>query len=206
MAVDLNATLASGGRPTIDLLEFCVCSIQMDPVFCYLAKDFKHLPTAKKATALYEGFCSPHTPARISCHRLLPPFDRRILNDIDPLRPAPPAPPKPEPEIAEDVSGSGENETGPSGDNDEEQIPDIEPAPPRLPPRYIFDKIVAELERSSASIRQIALTYNPALSPQQNLPGGRMTPAQRQFVETIWQPQLRPFLVDAGFFRIANIA
>ncbi len=215
MAVDLNATFSSGGRPLIDFLEYCVLSIQMDPVFCYLARDFKSLPSATKAVALYEAFCAPTTPARISCHKLLPPFDRRILNDIDPLRPPPP-PERHDPPVSndeeedDDDDDDGSESSDATGDDDaEEEAPDAEPSfipPPRLPPSYLFDQIIGELERTSPSIRQIRQTYNPSLEPIENLPGGQLTQGQRIFVDNVWGPQIRPFLVQAGFFRIANIA
>ena len=189
----------------IDLLEYCVLSVEMDPLFCFLASDYRMLPTATKAVALYDVFCSPTTPARISAQRLLPPYDGRIVREIDLLRPQPPIAGAPEEEADE------AEEDSPESDEDTEDVADEVPEPPFSPPtplpaKYLFDTITGELERSSAAIRNIAAKYNPTQTPQENLPGGQLTAAQRQFVDGIWGPQMRPFLVDAGFFKIANIA
>ncbi len=54
-------------------------------------------------------------------------------------------------------------------------------------------------------IRRIRETYDPALEPVENLPGGKMTAGQRMFVERVWRPKLRPHLVQAGFLRVASI-
>ena len=48
--------------------------------------------------------------------------------------------------------------------------------------------------------------YDPARTPMQTLPNGKMNAGQRQFVEQIWQQVLRPHLVAAGFWRIATVA
>ena len=48
--------------------------------------------------------------------------------------------------------------------------------------------------------------FDPAQSPAANLPGGRMTAGQRAFVEGVWQPRVRPELVRAGFWKIADVS
>ena len=71
MAVDLRAIFASGGRPLIDSLEFCVRSVRMDPVFAFLEVEFRLQPTSPGAIALYDVFCAPEAPARLSTHDAL---------------------------------------------------------------------------------------------------------------------------------------
>jgi hypothetical protein len=203
MAIDLKATFAAGGRPMIDLLEYCVFSVQMDPIFCCLASDYRMLPTATKAITLYEAFCSPTAPARISPKNFLPPYDKRIARDIDLLRPPPQAVLKPD---EEEETIKTEEGALKSDEDTKEEAHDVEPPIQLLPAKFLFDTIAGELERSSAAMLQIATNYNPSLLPQQNLPGGQLASAQRQFVNGIWVPQVRPFLVSAGFFKIANIA
>jgi hypothetical protein len=56
------------------------------------------------------------------------------------------------------------------------------------------------------ALRAVGELYDPSLTPHENLPGGRMTPGQKAFVERVWVPRVRPRLVAAGFRRIADIA
>jgi len=77
-----------------------------------------------------------------------------------------------------------------------------------MAPRYLFDAVVNELTDTAAEETLAAILdhYDPDRSPHENLPGGRMSAGQRAFVEQVWEPRLRPYLVAAGFRRIANIA
>ena len=75
MAVNVGEVFARGGKGLIDLLEFCVISVRMDPVFVFLAGEFRARPTAQGAVALYELFCARDAPARLSALRALPPYD-----------------------------------------------------------------------------------------------------------------------------------
>ena len=160
---DINEVFTKGGKPLIDFLDYCVRSIQMDPVFLFLVREYRNGPTPAKAVALYEMFCAPNAPARISAQTVLPPYDVRLREAIILLTPS------------------------------------------FLPAKYLFDSVVRELEkrpRSSAYVRR----YKTDRTPVENLPHGKMTPAQRHFVEKIWQPVIRPHLVAAGFWRVASVA
>jgi len=55
-------------------------------------------------------------------------------------------------------------------------------------------------------LTRISSTYDPTLTPEENLQGGRLNAGQRQFVENVWHPILKPRLVRAGFWRIATVA
>jgi hypothetical protein len=79
---DIDEVFAKGGRPLIDFLEYCVRSIQMDPVFLFLVRDYRYGPTAAKAIALYRMFCAPSAPGRISLTSVLPPYDCRLQESI----------------------------------------------------------------------------------------------------------------------------
>jgi hypothetical protein len=69
--------------------------------------------------------------------------------------------------------------------------------PVLLPPKYLFDSVASGLEKSSASLPKIRRRYKPDRTPVENLPGGKMTPAQRHFLERVWQPVIRPRLTAA---------
>jgi hypothetical protein len=78
--------------------------------------------------------------------------------------------------------------------------------PPLFPARYIFDEVVRQLETGRGQLREVGELYDPSLTPYENLPGRRMTPGQKAFVEHVWVPRVRPRLVAAGFRRVADIA
>ena len=90
---------------------------------------------------------------------------------------------------------------------DEQEIWESPPARPSVPypGRYIFNGIASQVW-AGKQLRWVAQTYDPALSPHENLPGRRLTAGQKAFVENSWEPASRPCLVSAGFRRIANIA
>ena len=80
-------------------------------------------------------------------------------------------------------------------------------APPLiLPPKFLFDTIDLKLRRESSRLRAVSRRYRPNRSPLENLPGGRMNAGQKYFVEKVWEPNLRPRLVSAGFRRVGSIA
>ena len=96
--VDVQELLDRGGKSLIDLLEYCVFSMQFEVVFAFLAREYRNDPTLPGALALYDVFCKKDAPARLSLESLLPPRDLRLQSDLEPLRglweraAAPPAP------------------------------------------------------------------------------------------------------------------
>ena len=202
MAVNVGEVFARGGKGLIDLLEFCVISVRMDPVFVFLAGEYRTHPTAPGAVALYEIFCARDAPARVSALRALPPYDLRLAAAVRPLaeslertRDARDA----EAAVAEEAEGDG---GGPGV-----VAPTGESPPPLFPARYIFDEVVRQLESGRrGQLREVGELYDPTLTPYENLPGRRMTPGQQAFVDRVWVPRVRPRLVAAGFRRVADIA
>jgi hypothetical protein len=182
MPIDIEEVYRRGGKALIDLLEYCVRSVQMDPLFVFLVWEYRNRPTTPGALALYDLFCAPQAPARISAREFLPPSNLKLHFTILPLR----------------VNLAEVTAAGTTG---------LDPPPPlRLPAKYLFDAVAQSIERSSASLKNIRSCYDPGRTPLENLPGGRMTPGQRRFVEKIWEPLVRPQLVSAGFWRVATIA
>ena len=203
MAVNVGEVFARGGKGLIDLLEFCVISVRMDPVFVFLAGEDRTHPPAPGAVALYEVFCARDAPARVSALRALPPYDLRLAAAVRPLaesleltRGARDA----EAAVAEETEEGG---GGPGG----VAPPGVFPPPPLFPARYIFDEVVRQLESGRrGQLREVGELYDPSLTPYENLPGRRMTPGQQAFVDRVWVPRVRPRLVTAGFRRVADIA
>ncbi len=182
MTVDIHAIFSKGDKELIDLLEYCARSVQLEPIFVFLVGEYRAIPTAWKALALYDVFCAPQALGRIRAAPVLPPLNFRILASLQPLQ--------------------RWREQAPCPNADPSSMP---PAP--LPAKFLFDFIVDHLEAEpSGTLGQVSQSYDPNLTPVQNLPGGKMSPAQRAFVERIWEPILRPRLVAAGFRRIASIA
>jgi hypothetical protein len=176
MAIDLDRIFARGGKELIDVLNYCVRSVQMDPVFLFLVMEYRLAPTASRAVALYDMFVSVGAPARIDGGDLLPPRDLGLQNLIQGLR-----------RVSAAVAS---------------------PANPGIAPgKFIFDNLSGYLGTNRrGAIARIKRRYNPKLGPNENLPGGKMTSGQKQFVDQVWQPRVRPALVRAGFRRMANIA
>lgn len=95
MAIDFDEVTARGGKDLIDVLNYCARSVQMDPVFAFLAGEYRMSPTVSKAIALYDVFIAPTAPARIEAPDLLPPRDLSLAALIEKLRvPSPPPPAK----------------------------------------------------------------------------------------------------------------
>ena len=168
------------------LLEFCVISVKLDPVFAFLVGEFQMHPAAAKAIALYDVFCAPGSRARISVIEALPPRNLQLQEAVEKLR--------------KGYQAARCAESGDAG------LEDSSIAPPEpLPEKYFFDAVAARVWQGR-ELQSVAESFDPARTPQDNLPNGRLTDGQRLFVDKLWEPTLRPYLVSAGFRRIANIA
>ena len=179
-AANLDNILAQGGAPRIALLRLSVMSVTPAPVFVFLAQEYRLRPNHAAALALYDAFCAPQALARIDSSDVLPPQDLQLGYAVEILR------------------------------RQWAQIQSPEPAGRitaiTVPRRELFDVAVkACRDDATGGYRRIASSYNPELTPVQNLPGGKMTAGQRQFVEFVWKPEVRPALIAAGFWRIADI-
>src|SRR5262245_55226262 len=86
MPVDVEDLLRRGGEVLIPFLHYCVFSVQLGPVFVYLARDYRNNPTAPRALALYDVFCAPDAPARVRAGAALPPYDLRLVAALRPVR------------------------------------------------------------------------------------------------------------------------
>jgi len=182
MAVDVQAVLRAGGREAIKLLEFCVLSGQLEPVFGYLVSDYRTQATARRALALYDVFCAVGAPARMHADSALPPRNHGLLQDLQRIR-------------ADVLQVESYHATQPE-----------HPRAVAIPPKYLFDRVCAVVDSPEhEAVRRIQERYDPALEPSENLPGGKLTASQRHFVDFVWRPQIRPYLVQAGFPRIATI-
>lgn len=182
MSIRLEEVFAAGGKPLIALLDYCVFSMQMDPVFAFLVAEFRTMPTSPKALAIFDLFCAVGAPARLSVESVLPPRDFRLERAIAPIR-------NPPMRMDEDDAGA----------------PLLTPAP-MTPGKYLFDIAVDALQHDAEGPwARIERTFEPEFGPHGNLPGGQLTASQRRFVERVWKPQLRPYLEAAGFRRVGNI-
>ncbi len=181
MPIDLDDYFSRGGQELIDLLDHGVRAVQIDLLFIFLVQEYRQFPTTPRAVALYEIFCARPAPARLSAAPVLPPINLQIEAALRPLQ-----------------LNLAQSQAAPSG-------PGAAPIL-LLPPRFLFDGIDHYLRKNSRGLHQVKRRYQPGRTPVANLPGGRMTPGQRHFVDKVWQPKLRPWLVAAGFRRMASIA
>lgn len=185
MTVDLDELLRRGGQSTIDLLNFAIYSVQPEPVFVFLVQEYRYGPTAARALVLHDVFCAPGSPFRLRASEILEPRDLRLRSSLDPLRQA----------IERRFSMDDDGET------DECETPNVP-----IPAAHLFDFLVSHLRGlSEGPLQQIIATYDPARTPVENLPNGRMTVGQRAFVERVWRPAIRPRLAASGFWRVTTL-
>ena len=179
--VDISEILTKGGGPRLDFLRYCVMSINMEPIFVFLVDEYRLRATRDAAVALFDVFCARQALARLSAYELLPPRELLVEAAIARIRAEPVHPP----ESADDESAIA----------------------PATPSRNLFDAIVRGVrDDTHGRLARLSSTYDPALTPEENLPGGKMSAVQRQFVDNVWHPVVKPRLVAAGFWRIATVA
>jgi hypothetical protein len=180
---DISRILAGGGRARIAFLRYCVLSMAMEPLFLFLAGEYRLRPSHAAAMALYDVFCSPQAAAKVrGVPGLLPPRDLKLAAAIQSIR----------------------------AQEERRRLPDRQRPDTRVvhtaPYRQLFEPIADALQADpSGHVQRVGQHYNPALEPEENLPGGRMSAVQRNFVENVWRPVVRPHLVFAGFWQISTI-
>jgi hypothetical protein len=166
--MEVLETLERRSAGTLDFLDFCVRSMQMDPLFVYLVQEYRANPTIPKAVALFHTFCAPAALAKVSVKT----DDPQIQNAMRPIT----------------VSWTRMQAAlvfGPGNG-----------APPMAPPASLFDRLAEEIMRTGI-LGKLKRHYRD---------GMKMNRIQQHFVEKIWQPIIRPHLVAAGFWRIADVA
>ena len=181
--VDITEILERGGAPRHAFLRYCVLSMNMEPMFVFLAQEYRLRPGHAAALALFDVFCARQASARLRAYELLPPRELLVEAAIAGIRAQWTQMQSPEP-------------------------PD-EASAIRLatPSRNLFDAIVrGVLQDANGPLARVSSTYDPALTPEENLPGGKMSEGQRHFVENVWHPIVKPRLVAAGFWQIATVA
>lgn len=181
MPIDIDEIFTRGGKRLIDLLDYAVRAVQTDVLFVFLVREYREHPTTPKAVALFDIFCTPQALARLSVSEILPPLNLQIGAAMRPLRL----------NLAQVQATRAEATVAP---------------PLILPAKFLFDTIELHLRKKSSRLRTVTRRYRPSRSPLQNLPGGRMNVGQKYFVEKVWEPNLRPRLVAAGFRRVGSIA
>lgn len=212
-----QTTYQRGGRELVDLLTHCVFSFNTDALFLFLVREYQFRPQADSALAIYDVFCAANAPARISDTRSIPPKDMRIDHAICTLRreflAATQPPDATQPDGAEvagqDSAGQGSADESPENQSETVAVEDVaESTPPAipLPPRYLFDSIATQLAvAESSKVKALEKYYDPKLTPKENLPGGELSAGQRSFVDNVWSPRIRPYLVSAGFWKLATV-
>ncbi|MCD0463752.1 hypothetical protein U8335_25390 [Roseiconus lacunae] len=205
MAIQLEAIFTAGGRPLIDVLTHCVYSINADALFLYLVREYRFKPQAKAAIALHDVFCNPQSPACISQSTMIIPKDWRLAHSIEPFRQAIEAVESVD-QSASDDSRSGSESEAEDHSSGDDNTPSDGCVAIEIPPRHLFDHVVDAIRRGpSPAIASLQQSYDTGKTPTGNLPGGELSAVQRAFVDHQWLPSVRPFLVAAGFWRIATI-
>lgn len=176
----------TGGQGRVNLLGYAVQSVTMELLMHFLVGEYRFHPRVKASVALYDAFCAPGALARIAMAEIVPARTLRLAAGIEALRAR-----LREFENAATVAEPGQNFPGPS---------------PPAADRALFDGLMKSMWADpDGALRRAERDYDPSLTPEANLPGGRMTPAQRIFVNDVWRPRVRPLLVDAGFWQLSSI-
>jgi hypothetical protein len=180
--INVSDILRRGGEQRIALLRYCVMSVAMEPVFVFLAGEYRLRPTHAGALALYDLFCAADAPTRIQTPGALPPRSMRLVSAIHSIREHGPQAQLPQPsEGLVHISST-------------------------IPSRCLFDPIVDSLlQDPNGRLAQVSSEFDLEITPKQQPPGGKMSPSQRHFLEAVWLPIARPRLVGAGYWQIANI-
>ena len=181
--IDIDEALTRGGAQRLGLLRYCVISITMEPLFLFLASEYRLRPSHNGALTLFDSFCAINAPARLTAYELLPPRELGVAAEIARIR-----------ERCRALQTPAEQS--------EDEVRSVAPAPSRT----LFDALVRGI-RSDArgTLAALGAAYDPQLTAQENLPGGKMSASQRQFVDRVWQPLVRPRLVSAGFWQVGSI-
>ena len=182
--INLDDTLARGGAERLEFLRYCVLSISMEPLFVFLAGEYRLRATHAGALALYDVFCAGDAPARLPAYELLPPRELALAAEIARVR---------DRWLAAQA---------PRAPDEEEESRSVA----AWPSRALFDALVNGV-RADTHKRLAAITasYDPQLTPHENLPGGTLSASQRQFVDRVWTPIVRPRLSAAGFWQVSTI-
>jgi hypothetical protein len=182
LQTDLDAILTRGGAHRVALFQYCVMAVAMEPLFVYLAGDYRLRPTHVSALALYDVFCAPRAPGRIRAPDILPPRNLRLAADAESVR------------IQWAQIQTGEDQ------------PEGRTTRLMTPHKYLFDAVSARLrDDPNGPLARVRRSFDVRRAPEENLPGGRMSPGQRQFHDETWLPIIRPRLVAAGFWQVASI-
>lgn len=174
-------------RVLVNLLQFSIFSARPEPLFVYLVREYRNRPTAAGALGLFDQFCAPQAPFRLRAVELLPPRELTLAAAVATIRAAversrvPPPPPV-----------AGEDPPRPV------RVP--------IPPAALFLRIEeALLTDPDGELARVAATFRPDQGPFENLPGGKLTPGQRAFVDGVWLKRVRPALLAAGFGRVGSL-
>lgn len=174
--------LAAGGAARIALLQYSVRSLNTAPLFVFLCGEYRLRPGHANALALYDLFCAPRAPVPTDATGLPTPVDLALTRQIESLR--------------RQWHQLQLSEPPAPGDS----------LPITTPMRGLFDPVADALSHGDdGPLARISRIYDPALTPTENLPGRAMTPGQRQFVDYVWKPVVRPRLVAVGFWQLQTI-
>lgn len=156
--------------------------MKLEPVFCFLAQEYRLRPTHLGALALYDVFCRAQSPAKISLRDIVPATDTRLASAI------------------QYASNQQALKTQTAVDDMVNVSRTI------APQRYLYDFLAQAVQNESGgNYEQVAHQFDPKLPPEQSMPHGKMTDIQRHFVNYVWRPLVRPCLANAGFWQVAVI-
>ena len=162
--------------------------MNMEPLFVFLAAEYRLRPTHAGALALFDMFCAADAPARLAAYEILPPRELSLSAEVGRVR------------------AQWSAMQAPPAETEEKEREEGARSVPAGPGRAMFDPLVKSVRVDShRRLAAVSARYDPRLTPQENLPGGRLSATQRQFVDRVWRPIVRPRLGGAGFWQVSTI-
>ena len=187
MNFNIASTLEHSGEQMVQLLNYCIYSRKLDPVFILLAKNYQLMPNSAKALSLFDEFIATNAPLTLS---IKVHADLQLVQTVDKIRNLQ--------QLHNPFLNTTRDASQPDSDSEDAENPAY------LPTKFLFSGLQGKVTADTAQIQSIESEYDPAHSAVQNLPDGKLSGAQLQYVEHVWRPA-RARLATAGFRMVANI-
>jgi len=184
---DITNTFEQGGEPMVQVLNYCIYSRKLDPVFILLAKNYQLMPNSEKALSLFDEFIATNAPLTLSVKVHT---DLQLVQTVDKIRSLQ--------QLYNPFLNTSPNASQPDSDSEDAENPAY------LPTKFLFSGLLGTVTADTEQIQSIESEYDPAHSAVQNLPDRKLSGAQLQYVEHVWRPA-RHRLTAAGFRMVANI-
>jgi len=185
----IETLLNRGGQVRVDLLRYAVKAVILEPLVLFVVNEYRLRPSVAAALAIYDAFSAQTAIARVDAAAKLPTRDLRLTATVRALR------------AQADAFNEAMKFAQGKADEDSNGVTAVLPTVDR----GLFNSLIVSLwEQPQGALQRMEQEYDETLTPEQNI-GQRLSASQRNFVSQVWRPQLRPMLVEAGFWQLSSI-